>query len=326
MEKLFTRIHPGSHFTQNYLRMIEQDNGRSDNRLLGKVMEEIRNPQQFFDPQRRNVLLRNGLISVNTAIKERYFEEDLDPHKILEKLKKPMHSLSKSGDKGEDFIVSRKVPVAAIVFPSKAEIDFKFNKDEADYYISGPTYNGHGLHQGMKTKGNVQKFPERSKESQIQHGGVLINNATHEILLLRYSDLVTAQNLKRYTEKDILIEGNWYIDSQNYLDVLSLPNLQSKRRPYNSIGMMWDESNNPQFFTLNNYFGSANWIKSTVTGTKSEIDINANLSEMVAMAMLISEKYNKPNWRMVGLEYNSGGTYRKYQQRMINTGSFQVKL
>jgi hypothetical protein len=285
----------------------------------------VSNPQQFLDPNRTKELLHNGLVSLNTLLA---LDEANNPTLFMEKIRSSVQ-VRKDGPTLYTNIKGRSL--VGVTFAADATMQFTTDETAADFFIIGPTYNPNkpfgqsGPSEGMRTAYKKIEFPTRAPEDQIQHGGILIDNNTGRFYVMNYSELIHAQQLPRFSQGYYCIEGNWYIDSTNYTQVLSRSNIDGQTRPYNCLGVFWDEHTAPRLFSISSYSTSIKWIKQHVTGRSSlMIGKNPTMAQIVGVAMIMSETVNLPNWRILGLEFNGGGTFNFYPYSMHHAGGFHI--
>lgn len=283
--------------------------------FVRKVIGELSDARQFTDSNRRVELLNRGIQSLASAIRL-----SIDPTEIIAQRIRGSFAACGEIEGSLLFAVSQKVPLSAVVFPDQSRIMYLYpgytewdglprNKAR----IAGPTYKyshlrslGYYPSEGYADSNGVAiPFAQRNLASQIQHGGILVDNRGLQVDILNY-DSLRKHSGHSLSQDEILMEANWYMDSGNQDKVVSRRNLQ-ERRPYNCIGVFYFNDGKRQYFTLNFEDHTSRTVRSRLSLEYLPVRYST-MKEIAAMSNVLADMLEARSWALAGLEYNSGGT------------------
>lgn len=281
--------------------------------LTLKVIGELRNPAQFLDAARRQELMSNGRsqlgalvqpISDSTLLTEESISKDLIVRDI-----------------GEDrCLVSRSVPIAAVVFSPDTRIRFfhKMRDDRATpddlqikWRITAPTREKRiGINEDYPelgyrdNSGSKNKFQQRKNKSQSM-GGMLVNNKTGRMEILTYDQLMGNAN-RQLAREEVLIMANWYMDSNNQNMV---SDNETDLVPYNGVGILQNaQTSESVYFAINSGGTTYNVIKGAIGEPVYDNVYPMSKREVAAMCNLLQKRYGFDSWKIAGVDYTAGGT------------------
>jgi hypothetical protein len=291
--------------------------GREAVHLARKVLEELSNWRQFTDAARRKDLLLKGFRRLKGISAPLSLDTVID----VQKLENDMSWFDKDGV----LCGVTKDGIASVIFPENTRISYShptrddfIKPSECNFQVIGPTVSRLRLEDGemiqapsegyQDSEGVKIPFQNRDKDSHPQHGGIFVDNDSGQMLLLNYDEL-TAKRSERLTDRQVLMEGNWYMDSDNQASVVARSNLQ-KLEVFNCIGVFDLPNGQKQFFTINtdniSYRRLAEYFGYPPDPLRS---YQFPLTEIATLANSFAKRSQAQKWRLVGLEYYDGGTF-----------------
>lgn len=284
--------------------------------LTIKVARELVQVKQLLDPDRISDLWTKGLSQLCPITRPIY----RDISSIAEKCQANL--ILGSLPNGIGLAVTAELFLATVVFPAQTRLFFVFDQDSEatisrlDKYTASvssttvrfPRGSQSSLpSEGLQTSQGIQiPFRKRLPISQIQHGGFLIDNNTGDIAIINYEGLA-AERDQQLGENRLIIEANWYMDSENYHEVAGRNNLQ-QARPYNCLGVIQNDTGQQRYFAITSNIKFYNQIaKLLETKTIHRGWQYPTMRYIAAMSNVIAKIYGTNRWAVGGLEYCGGG-------------------
>jgi len=268
--------------------------------LARKTVEELREWRQFKDSSRRRDLFGKGLMHLQTlATPAEYRVEMMDTSAEWRKRKD-----------GVVIVVPTRLSLIGCVFPRDTVFNH-FVSEAANNHrhrstppvvLTSTTMSTFSDTYKMPVQGYrenqrvLSPFAEHNVLDRIQHGGIIIVN--NRLRLLSYDELFHEVRSPSDPE-GILIQAEWYVDSNNQRRVNARRNLH-RRDSFNSIGQI-ETTEGPITFSLNTGFDDNSSYPPRHRYT--------SIAEMIALANSITDTLGGDSWRLCGLEYHNGGTF-----------------
>lgn len=298
--------------------------------LARKIADELQNPGQLFDPQRRLDLFHKGMSRLVGISHSQDFNIDSIHGKLQDTL------VCTSTLDRLTFYIETQTPIHGIVFPDSSHIVYRppFETEpeivgkELKAEISATT-NSSGKAEiesypsdGYKTTaGEIVPFIARNPADYEQHGGFLVDNVTGNVEILDYWNFDELRKRDLHTG-EYAIEANWYLDSDNYKSVTARTNLQ-RRDEFNGLGTLQFTNGEKKYFSVNTYREYYMLLKKLKLYTPYEHERYVSLRNIAVLCCEIAKTEGASRWSLGGLEYTSGGT-RILMPGALGKNSFAV--
>lgn len=283
-------------------------------RLSRKVAGEVGDFDQLLRPDRRDQLLRHGMQHLRSF----RGSSSLTTEEAEDRIEDGLREVTL--EDGTMIVTSKATPAVALLLPHTASVTHVRNMREAKegtkLFIVGTTAkleaNDDNSYAYIPTegykKGNqvVKPFVERDPSSYVQHGGFLFHNNSGVVDLLNYEQLKQAE-VQELDEDDVVLETNWYMDSENQDVVTARDNLQFFDA-YNTFGVL-DTPDGPRYYTLNTYNESTKHLYALADFPDSPPEVLSTIQQLAAMSNVLARRVGATAWALGGLEYTWGGTY-----------------
>ncbi len=218
-------------------------------------------------------------------------------------------------DRGEAYDPDR---MKVILFPKEASVQYqiaRLNKSEELFTREGqcpiaivvpPTtkytkrfgiISQYGILELQSDKKEIiNPFEKGTRDAQIQMGGILIG-PEGRIKVLTYQEMISIVNGQRLLDINPgmtaqLIQGEFYMDSDNWTKVVSLPNIRDQLNEFNMIGTFSFPDGEVRIFCLD-----------------TDQFHTVHLSLVAQALNAIAKNLKASSWTAIGLEYSGGGTY-----------------
>ncbi len=295
--------------------------------LLKKVLDEMKDPKQFLDPRRVRDLWGKGRDGMR-SLTAKMLSENAE---LIADMESDLHEAV--FEDGTEFMSPDYKKLGVFVFPDNAVIQYhlprafwsqeQISSDTIEFdehviamqpmttfkYVSNDGGYLHNVPQEgyMDGNGNSSEFSERSPEDQIQHGGFFISIEPPRIQLLDYPSLSRLKE-KPLQKNEVLIEANWYMDSENQSKVYKRLNLLP-RRSYNCVGTLLFPGNREQLFFISSTWKSLLPALERTGMDPDEISSppDPSVQEVATLCNLLLKKKNAIGWKVCGVEFHGGG-------------------
>lgn len=279
-------------------------------RLTAKVIEEMQDPNQLFDPARRAQLIQHGLASLRGIMAP----IDQDIQRLQENLRASLQWGSTKD--GIDIAYAADHSVAFGLFPTKTDIAFGRThrlpqKRVNRVSVVGPTSDCNEMPElGCRTTTVVRKpFVEHDRGSVIQHGGILVDNNRRSAIPLSYDEMMDNRPLP---DDAVLVQVNWVFDSNTQTQVVNRPNMQEPR-PYNALGILNFRDGSTRYFVLGSGFGYCRLTDLLGQSSHSKtIQKTVHIRSFAALANIVQEQLGATSYVVLGTEFRMGGVYREF--------------
>lgn len=276
--------------------------------LCSKVVGELVDPAQLLSAHRLGQLISNGTAHLRGLTRP----VSQDTAAIEARVAKNNHVYGTTD--GLKLFISQELSLAIAIFPEATAFDYS-RPDQPPQKIPGSkigivptTFRGGYPSMGYKDDtGVVAPFVRRDQASQAQHGGLRHLSTDRKLEVLNYQEMMQLSHQQlRFDE--ILIQSDWYMDSDNQDEVVGRANLQ-ERRPYNGIGAFVDGIAGHEIFTVNNEYDS---IKSLLRACGVDISVpksTVTIREIAAFCNVVAKVVGRERWKLAGTEFTNGGSY-----------------
>lgn len=292
--------------------------------LARKTVEELMEFRQFSSPKRALGLVSNGLRylrSVNRMI-------EFDNEKVEKTIEE---GLMMNEADGLIVVYSKNIPMQLVIFPTRSKIEFhppkKFVKNQSTnseykFVFPGPTqtsislysicYNRHSYpsgwtdipDQGYKdSKKTWYSFRDTDSSLTAQYGAIYVKDG--QIDIVDYNRLQKLKNI-HLVNSDVLMGGNWYMNSKNQKQSYMTSEHMTKRQWYNAMGIVQTQKEEKTFIHITTWDRNVanQYLGRPVLLPDSNMVL---LSEIAALMNVMTRKMNWKSWILCGLEYSSGG-------------------
>lgn len=301
---------------------------------MRKVLEELKNPWQFFRPNRTRDLLQKG----HSAFRSAFTSVELNSRVLEEKMKRELACIK--ADEHTLVFNSEAMHLMGILFediqlkyeldstiPERSGYEYSYNQLASRVIAVVPTTTYRLFDMGTEKAhrlpsegykdwlGNSVPFQKREKGDQVQHGGVLFTDNLSNMNILNYTELEKIKT-KSLSQGEVVIEANWYMDSENFEKVSSRKNLL-ERRGYNCFGFFFYEDGSMKFFLINNgmdrsFFEIENALSNNPkeqAKLKQPKNILPNVAEIATLCNIMMKATGATGWKLCGGEFFGGGLY-----------------
>jgi hypothetical protein len=286
-------------------------------KLTHKVLEEVRHPQQFLNPERSKEIFMNGWVALVAAFRK----IDSDIGRLQVRFELSMQETRTAN--GASFIYSGQdqTPLQCCVFPTDADVSYlpPIPEEQAKtfqgppnckFVITASTYFPGETPDGLRI--NIPELGYRGPECSApfrdenpvlrpQYGAFYVDRGNVNIV-----DWSRLQELKEtpFEDDQRLLMANSFVSSQNYTAACMTPEHQA-REPYNFLGVAHRADGQAIYFHLGSnsflYF-----LLSDPTGESAIPRANPSLFEIVAFINAIGKQRGWTDYALGGVEYDGG--------------------